>query len=1032
MANHLIIGLGGTGGKVLREMRKRVYEEFRSNDPGHGIYLEYLYVDSSRDDLEDRTGWKVLGKSVHLGNNQKVNINGISEEVFRNINMYPGMQAFMNEQDVEAFNSGKLRELMASGIGSQRRRLGRILFANNLSDKNNASNFDAMLKSAVGRLQGLSHDQDVTFHICAGLAGGTGSGSIIDAIAQINFSFPYDPSSKRYRVLLYLYAPEADLVEPKHDSGYYQANGYAALQELNALSLGIYRPVDVTGLKDNYTGQVRRDDQKEHTFELAYLYTNTNESGKILEIGQQLPASVADFLFQSIVVSEISGDKGQMKRLVTCENDGANPEKNQAGGSVRSRRFMSFGIKRIEYPENEIREFVTYTYATQAALQLVYNFWQDGIGYGERPAEEVGVGYLSEIKDKRNRESLLLSNPYLILSKPIIETKESGRWKELDETFESRTQEDYNDIVNGVTDKKLWISELRKLCADYFDNNFRVHGVKKFYEIQRKEKGAYAKHIRTHIEKKLFDEWAGGGTESKSILEVEKYTEILLHDCQDRIGAFNKQIANLEQEFDSKNTEIKVINNEWDGITWLRDAITGASKKVLGKYRTARCAQMQIGARIEGYRYAVELMQAIIMELTSMLEGIRSFKKELISIAEEAVAEADSKCRTDEISDGENVKQYDPDKVRKLSKMYASNIDYQSGNATSIRKRMIDGLGEDGEHSFANLFKNTDRETAVDIILDISRENAENAMEETAKSDVTCKLIRVNLLEKLSQEYNTEEKLERFVAQIAQSASTYVQMDATEKSKVIGTNDGSMQSMLQVSIPKGDENTDGFRKKLIEAFQRQVRLFNPAYDVSENYKPNQIVVVSAKSGFPLRYVSNLKVMKDRYDRLLAGPDKETNRIVLHTESFPKSLPGLYEAGAADLIKEMRRPLLLAYALGIIQNQSNPTTGERFEAMNVPDVFGLDNWVRLGKDFDSTLRMLSQDFQKSEKLKELIAKELATKAVSNDQKKQIQNQLVEVFKSRIVNGICGGNNFDERVAQFKAIIVDVLNKELKQL
>ena len=40
MSNHLIIGLGGTGGKVIRELRKRVYEEFRSNDPGNGVNLE--------------------------------------------------------------------------------------------------------------------------------------------------------------------------------------------------------------------------------------------------------------------------------------------------------------------------------------------------------------------------------------------------------------------------------------------------------------------------------------------------------------------------------------------------------------------------------------------------------------------------------------------------------------------------------------------------------------------------------------------------------------------------------------------------------------------------------------------------------------------------------------------------------------------------------------------------------------------------------------------------------------------------------
>ena len=56
MANHLIIGLGGTGGKVLRELRKRVYEEFRSNDPEHGVFLDYVYVDSSPADLNDRSG----------------------------------------------------------------------------------------------------------------------------------------------------------------------------------------------------------------------------------------------------------------------------------------------------------------------------------------------------------------------------------------------------------------------------------------------------------------------------------------------------------------------------------------------------------------------------------------------------------------------------------------------------------------------------------------------------------------------------------------------------------------------------------------------------------------------------------------------------------------------------------------------------------------------------------------------------------------------------------------------------------------
>lgn len=42
MANHLVIGLGGTGGSVLRALRKRIYEEFRSNDPKGSANIEYL------------------------------------------------------------------------------------------------------------------------------------------------------------------------------------------------------------------------------------------------------------------------------------------------------------------------------------------------------------------------------------------------------------------------------------------------------------------------------------------------------------------------------------------------------------------------------------------------------------------------------------------------------------------------------------------------------------------------------------------------------------------------------------------------------------------------------------------------------------------------------------------------------------------------------------------------------------------------------------------------------------------------------
>lgn len=1030
MANHLFIGLGGTGGKVLRELRKRIFEEFRSNEPEHGVYLDYIYVDSSDEDLNDRTGWKVLGKSVHLGDAQKVSIHGISASMFRNINMYPGLQAFLNAHDLRIVQD-KMGPLVSAGIGGQRRRLGRTLMANNLSDKSNYRNFDAVLRGAVNRLQSESGDNNVTFHICAGLAGGTGSGSIIDVIAQIRKLFPYQMDTKFFKLNLMVYIPEMNVVIPKHDAGFYQANGYAALQEINAVSVGKYHPLDVTGEKDVFSGEVQRLLQGE-SFEVAYVYTNVNENGKVLDLGNGLPAAVADFLFQTNVANAISGNSGEMKRLVGCENDGAGPEANQAGDKVRSRKFMSFGIKRIEFPENEIREFVSYTYATQAARQLTYNYWQEGLGYGEKSSEEVGVGFVDEIRNKRNREALLLSNNYLMLSTPLIETPATKRWKDIETTWQTRTENDAADI-QGQFEKQYWLGEFEKLSEDYFANNYRGHGVKKFYDNQRQEKKAYAKYIRRHIEKILFDAWLAGDETSKSILEIEKYTRLLIANCGERIAEFKKHKSDVEDEIIGIVAELKNIKDEWNHIGWLRDAITNASSKIFGKYQTARCNYYVQSTRIEAYNYAVELLQEISNELNSMLEGVLAFKTEMTEILDEVVKEAGSKCKVGDLQDDVTIKKYDPEKVHQCACQYSSDKERQRANAASIRRRMVELLGEDGEHTFTNLYAKVNHDEAIDIILDECKKNADDAMLDTAKDDPLSRMVGVNILEKLNQELTSEDKLEMFVKDALASARTYVQFNAEEKSKVIGAEDGAMMSMIQLSLPKGDENTTAIRNKIIKEFEKQVPGFNPKEDVSENYKPNQIVIVAANAGFPLRYLSNVKVLKEKYDKLISAPEKELNLMVLHTESFTEPLPSLFEIDSRELLKEMERPLMLAYPLGLIAGQSNPATGERFEALRVPDeTFGGDSWMPLGKDFASTLSVLAGDFKTSSVLKQRVAEELKKQAVSNDQKTALKKLLGELINTRILNGLCGGNQFDAKFTHYRELGVDIINNELKVL
>ena len=74
--NHFIIGLGGTGGKIIRSLRKTIFQTLRTDEPEHAN-VRYLYMDSddSMMALDDPT-WKILGHSVQLGRASQLVIYG--------------------------------------------------------------------------------------------------------------------------------------------------------------------------------------------------------------------------------------------------------------------------------------------------------------------------------------------------------------------------------------------------------------------------------------------------------------------------------------------------------------------------------------------------------------------------------------------------------------------------------------------------------------------------------------------------------------------------------------------------------------------------------------------------------------------------------------------------------------------------------------------------------------------------------------------------------------------------------------------
>ena len=47
--NHILVGVGGTGGKVLKAIRKRIYQEFPNDEERDKLSIGFVYVDSTRE-----------------------------------------------------------------------------------------------------------------------------------------------------------------------------------------------------------------------------------------------------------------------------------------------------------------------------------------------------------------------------------------------------------------------------------------------------------------------------------------------------------------------------------------------------------------------------------------------------------------------------------------------------------------------------------------------------------------------------------------------------------------------------------------------------------------------------------------------------------------------------------------------------------------------------------------------------------------------------------------------------------------------
>ena len=191
------------------------------------------------------------------------------------------------------------------------------------------------------------------------------------------------------------------------------------------------------------------------------------------------------------------------------------------------------------------------------------------------------------------------------------------------------------------------------------------------------------------------------------------------------------------------------------------------------------------------------------------------------------------------------------------------------------------------------------------------------------------------------------------------------------------------------------------------------------------------MVVTAHSGFPLRYVDNVRVLKEKYDILTRN---EINRMVVHTESFSQALPTLFNKSNEEAQKDLMPVVLLAYTIdGIIVDREDVETGEKTKAFaGEKNKMGrISRWINVGNDMVVTLKELSKMTRAVDAatLKKIVIEELNTNYKHIEKKNQLMLKLGEVLDNQLLP-LVGGNENNPVFIAFNTAAEKLCDNDLK--
>lgn len=918
-SNHILVGLGGTGGKILRAFKMRMFEEFPTAEERKKQPVALLYVDSTDEmmpkDGRPRPDFRVMGQDASFTNNEFLNIKAVDvEHILDHIGNYPSVKGIVNNVAAVKSAIGSLGQ--AAG---QKRRAGRLLFAAN------AVGYVNSLRDAYARCEQVSGDSsNLNIHIFAGLCGGTGSGSVVDVLVQTRKTFP------NAKISVYAMIPEMNLPKSDMDQGRYYQNGYAALNELNALQAGRWNPQDVTG-----GGEARLyNDRVKGVADGLTIYSNVNENGLTINSLTELPKVVSDYLFARIFfVSEEDAVNSDIIRAYNFENmddfaleydEAANPGPDGRIPVARTKKVNSFGIKRVMYPELRVLKHITYTVGESVLYQFKYNNWRENQGFVN---EERNKDYRKEYLNADNLSKWMLDLKHLTLDLKILPSDTDYP------TFNDYWHDKALIYAEDAKKADCPLNELDNIMSEFYENHFREEGVVKFFSGKERVIPELSREIRHKVESELFDKWKTGDV---SIVELQKVSKLLLERMAEIRGEIEEACKVEDENYKAYDEDRNANVTEWSRLGILQRMVGAGARRyadhqgILTDYYTSKTMLVALD-------FARKLAAKVLMELGKMDADITAFGQKINEALEETerlvTAQRkvnkgleDMKGAIIEVSEDEVMSEFEVE--MKVDKIDMPNI------ARQIREAILP------QGDFVNFGRLTADISIDDITdaFDIKLSQIVKAKhDEKAESDK--KVLGLNILTQLQQKLRTDDEIKAFASKIVTQSGCYLKLNNDQIQLHLRNNEGNLsptnpasvnKKAILVSIPSPDEN-EGLKKfadKLEEAFKNSFNQSTARTSITVNRKSprkDELSIITVSYCFPIRAIDWMAPYKERYERFLHTGNPATdmgNAILLHSEGDGSQLPSLFAVENAEEIAAKAAAETMAAA----QQQTTPMPG----------------------------------------------------------------------------------------------------------